>query len=68
MICPICTQTFHKDFLPVFWCSVIACIEWLTATSKLLFRIEFKLQFFPLLIASTYWTDMIFDKASSLVS
>jgi hypothetical protein len=64
----ICTHTFHKDFLPVFWCSVIAFIEWLTVTSKLPCRIEFKLQILSLLFASTYWKEMIFDKASSSVS
>jgi hypothetical protein len=66
--CPICTQSFHKDFLPVFWSSVIEFIEWLTATSKLPFKNEIKLQVLSFLMASAYWKEMIFDKASGLVS
>ncbi len=42
--CPICTQCFHKDFLPVFWSSVIEFIGRLTATSKPPFKIEIKIQ------------------------
>jgi hypothetical protein len=66
--CPVCIQTYHKDFLPVFCGRVVSFIEWLTATSKLPFRIEFKSQVWTLLMASSYWKEMIFDKASSTVS
>jgi hypothetical protein len=52
----------------VFWECVIAFIEWLTATSKLHFRNDFKLQVLSLLMASKYWKEMIFDKSSSSVS
>ncbi len=66
--CPVCIQMYHKDFLPVFCRSVVSFIEWLTATLKLPFRIEFKLQVLSLLMVSTYWKEMIFNKASSTVS
>ncbi len=66
--CLVCIRTYHKDFLPVFHGSVVSFIEWLTATLKLPFRIEFKSQVSTLLMASTYWKEMIFDKASSTVS
>jgi hypothetical protein len=52
----------------VFWDRAIAFIEWLTATSKHLLRIELKLQVLSLLMTSTYWKKMILDKASSSVS
>ncbi len=66
--CPICTQSYYKDFLPVFWSSVIEFIDWLTATSKLPFKIEMKIQVLSYLMASTYWKEMVFNKASGLVS
>jgi hypothetical protein len=66
--CPVCIQRYHKDFLPVFRGSVVSFIEWLTATLKLPFRIEFKSQVSTLLMVITYWKEMIFDKASSTVS
>ncbi len=66
--CPICTRSYHKDFLPVFWSSVIEFIEWMTATSKLPFKIENKIQVSSYLMMSPYWKEMIFDKASGSVS
>jgi hypothetical protein len=65
---PICTRSFHKDFLPVFCSNVIEFIEWLTVTSKLPFKIEIKIQVSSFLMASTYWKEMIFNKASGKVS
>ncbi len=50
------------------WCSVIFFIDWLTATATLPFKIEYKPQISLLLMLSTYWKEMIFDKASSSVS
>jgi hypothetical protein len=66
--CPICTRSYHKDFLPVFWPSVIEFIEWMTATLKLPFKIENKIQVLLFLMESPYWKEMIFDKASGSVS
>ena len=66
--CPICTRTYDKDFLLVFWSSVIEFIEWMTATSKLPFIVENKLQILSVLMASLYWKEMIFDKSSGLVT
>jgi hypothetical protein len=37
-------------------------------TSKPPFKIEIKIQVSSFLMASTYWKEMIFDKASGLVS
>ncbi len=66
--CPICNRLWHKDFLLVFRCSVIAFIEWLMATAKLPFAVDYKLQLSLLLMASTYWKKIIFDKSASSVS
>jgi hypothetical protein len=65
---PVCKGTFANTFLPVFRYSVISFIDWLTATAKLPFPIDSKQQISLLLMLSTYWKEMIFDKASSLVS
>ncbi len=49
-------------------CSVNLFIEWLNATAKLPFWIEFKVHISLLLMASTYWNETIFDNASTYVS
>jgi hypothetical protein len=40
----------------------------LTATSKLPFKIEMKIQVLSYLMASTYWKEIIFNMASGSVS
>ncbi len=47
--CFICNCTYHKDFLPVFRSGVISFLEWLTATTKLPFIIDFKVNISSLL-------------------
>jgi hypothetical protein len=61
--CPIYNRTYHKDFLPIFCCSVISFLEWLKATAKLPFMIDFKVSVSLLLMLSVYWKETIFDKA-----
>jgi hypothetical protein len=41
---PVCNQTYHKDFLPVYRSGVESFLEWLTATAKLPFTVDFKVQ------------------------
>ena len=43
-------------------------LEWLTATAKLPFMFDFKVQVSSLLMLSTYWKEIIFDKASASMS
>jgi hypothetical protein len=66
--CPICNRTYHKDFLPIFQSGVVSFLEWLTATAKLPFSIDFKVIISSLLMTSNYWKEIIFDKASLSVS
>jgi hypothetical protein len=68
MTCPICNWTYHKEFLPIFRCSVISFLDWLTATAKLPFTINFKFNVSLLLMASMYWEETIFDNLSTSVS
>jgi hypothetical protein len=68
MLCPVCDGKSGIEFLPVFWCSVILFIDWLTTTAKLLFAINNKQQILSLLMSSTFWKEMIFDKALSSAS
>ena len=42
--CPVCNPTYHKDFLPVYRSGVESFLEWLTATAKLPFTVDFKVQ------------------------
>jgi hypothetical protein len=65
---PICNRTYHKDFLPIFQSGVISFLEWLTATAKLPFSIDFKVNISSLLMTSNYWKEIIFVKASTSVS
>ncbi len=43
-------------------------LEWLTATAKLPFTVEFKVKVSSLLMSSLYWKESIFNKSSSAVS
>jgi len=51
--CPVCNQTYHKDFLPVYRSGVESFLKWLTATAKLPFMFDFKVQVSSLLMLST---------------
>jgi len=62
--CLVCNRTYHKDFLPVYRSGVESFLEWLTATADLPFMFDFKVQVSSLLMLSTYWKEIIFDKAS----
>jgi hypothetical protein len=66
--CPVCNPTYHKDFLPVYRSGVESFLEWLTATAKLPFRVNFKVQLSSLLMLNAYWKEIIFDKALPSVS
>ena len=66
--CPVCNQTYHKDFLSVYRSGVESFLEWLTATAKLPFTVEFNVQLSSLLMSNAYWKEIIFDKAPSSVS
>jgi superfamily II DNA helicase RecQ len=66
--CPIRNRTYHKDFLPVYRSGVESFLEWLTATAKLPFTVEFNVKVSSLLMSSPYWNEIIFDKSSSSVS
>ncbi len=66
--CPICNRTYHKDFLPVYRSGVESFLEWLTATAKLPFMVEFKVKVSLLLMSSPYWKEIIFNKSLLSVS
>jgi hypothetical protein len=66
--CPICNQRYHKDFLPVFRSGVVAFLEWLTLTAKLPFIGDRKIQVSSLLMTSTYWKEILFDKSSTSIT
>ncbi len=61
-------QAQYVTGILVFWCSVLSFIEWLNATAKLPFWIEFRVLISSLIMASLYWKETIFDKASTSVS
>ncbi len=65
----ICNRFWHKYFILVYWCSVIAFfIEWLMAPAKLPYRINFKVHISLILMSSAYWKETIFDKGTSGMS
>jgi hypothetical protein len=66
--CPICNRRYHKDFLPVFRSGVDAFLEWLTLTAKLPFIVDRKIQVSSLLMTSTYWKEIVFDKSSTSIT
>ena len=64
--CSICNCAYHKNFLPVYWSDVVSFLEWLTITAKLSFSTaDFKVQVSSLLMTSTDWKEIIFDKVST---
>ena len=66
--CSICNWRYHKDFLPVFRSGVVAFLEWLTLTAKLPFIVDRKIQVSSLLMTSTYWKEILFDKSSTSIT
>ena len=66
--CPICNRRYHKDFLPVYQSGVVAFLEWLTLTAKLPFIVDRKIQVSSLLMTSTYWKEILFDKSSMSIT
>ena len=66
--CPICNRRYHKDFLPVYQSGVVAFLEWLTLTTKLPFIVDRKIQVSSLLMTSTYWKEILFDKSSMWIT
>ena len=67
-LCPICNRRYHKDFLLVYQSGVVAFLEWLTLTAKLPFIIDRKIQVSSLLMTSTYWNEILFDKSSMSIT
>ena len=47
---------------------VVAFLEWLTLTAKLPFIIDRKIQVSSLLMTSTYWNEILFDKSSMSIT
>jgi hypothetical protein len=67
-LCPICNRRYHKDFLPVYRSGVVAFLEWLTLTAKLPFIVDRKIHVSLLLMTSTYWKEIVFDKLSTAIT
>ena len=67
-LCPICNRRYHKQFLPVYRSGVVAFLEWLTLTAKLPFIVDRKIQVSSLLMTSTYWKEIVFDKSSTSIT
>jgi hypothetical protein len=67
-LCPICNRRFHKDFLPVYRSGVVAFLEWLTLTTKLPFIVDRKIQVSSLLMTSSYWKEILFNKSSTSIT
>ncbi len=61
--CSKCDGLWHNYFIPVFWCSAIAFIEWLMVTAKLPYWINMKGSISSILMSSVYWKDTIYDTA-----
>jgi hypothetical protein len=52
----------------VFRSGVDAFLEWLTLTAKLPFIVDRKIQVSSLLMTSTYWKEIVFDKSSTSIT
>jgi len=47
---------------------MVAFLEWLTLTAKLPFIVNRKIQVSSLLMMSTYWKEIVFDKSSTSIT
>jgi hypothetical protein len=47
---------------------VVAFLEWLTLTAKLPFIVDRKIQVSSVLMTSTYWKEILFDKSSKSIT
>jgi len=47
---------------------MVAFLEWLTLTAKLPFIVDRKIQVSSLLMTNTYWKEILFNKASMLIT
>jgi hypothetical protein len=52
----------------VYQSGVVAFLEWFTLTAKLPFIVNRKIQASSLLMTSTYWKEILFDKSSTLIT
>ena len=52
----------------MFRSGVVAFLEWLTLTAKLPFIGDRKIQVSSLLMTSTYWKEILFDKSSTSIT
>ena len=52
----------------MFQSSVVAFLKWLTLTAKLPFIVDRKIQVSSLLMTSTYWKEILFDKSLTSIT
>jgi hypothetical protein len=52
----------------VYRSGVVAFLKWLTLTAKLPFIVDRKIQVSSLLMTSTYWKEILFDKSSTSIT